>query len=242
MHGVNNYGIYYTYTCSDDNDEFVSINEYDTNGCDPCNCFEATIEVANVPNPNLFLIGGFYFGFEYAFDKDADGKIYLDDIQCLDLAFDAKQKDDGALWKKLDAKLPEKIAPHKYVAFIGFDSILFYVSDEMESILCLDLLITNKWYKSVKKWEDRRELYRVKVVITKNNDAHFMRYSDFENEQEAYHFKVSLWDLLPKELVMVYQNYYKILVYGYMRIYIDDIISIPNELKDIIAYYYPCFV
>ena len=45
---------------------------------------------------------------------------------------------------------------------------------------------------------------------------------------DPYHVKLSLWDLIPKELMIVYQNYYKILVNGYMRIYIDEIVSIPD--------------
>ena len=142
----------------------------------------------------------------------------------------------------LDVKLPFKLDASSYATFVAFGCVLFYLANLTHDIFCLDLLITNKWYTSDVQRGDFKFEWNSKIIKTRNNDIHLMQF-DLE-ESNSYHVKFSLYDVIPKELVVVYRNYYQTLVSGYVTENIESKynVSVPNELIDLIANLYPCFV
>ena len=51
------------------------------------------------------------------------------------------------------------------------------------------------------------------IVKTRDNYVHFMRF----NFNEPVHFKIALFDAIPKELLHVYQMHYELLIHGYIN-------------------------
>ena len=140
----------------------------------------------------------------------------------------------------MDVELPDAADPDLYAAVIGFGCVLFVFSVVNHDIYCLDLLVTNKWYKSDKKMFVFGASIGPGVVVDGNNDVHFIRYRGYD--ERSCHFKFSLYDVVPDELVMVYRNYYVLLVDGWIKKEVVEELKIPNELKHLIAYFYPCFI
>ena len=97
------------------------------------------MECININDCDKLLLLGGYYG-----DSDTDDYYY--DIQSCDITQQLETKQQG--WGKLDVKLPYAQDKYDYFVVVGFDTILFYFNRIKKDIFCLDLLITNKWYKS----------------------------------------------------------------------------------------------
>ena len=125
---------------------------------------------------------------------------------------------------------------------MGFGCILFCMHRDRVEILCLDLLVTNKWYLSDKFINSY--MFHLQAIVTKNNNVHFIGL-DLEDHAESIstHLVFSLYDIIPNELIEIYTEYYTLLVNGYVRKYINICDKdIPHSLKRLIACFYPCFV
>ena len=138
----------------------------------------------------------------------------------------------------MDIELPYDTATGGYAAFIGCGSSLFFFVHNHD-IYCLDLLITNKWYKSDKRFPQCFKRLDTYVITTKDNYAHFMRFNAFL--YNPYHFRISLYDVIPNELINIYHIYFEWLVYVYIKSEIENKyqMSIPNALKYLIYQFYP---
>eukprot|EP01084_Bolivina_argentea_P131706 232439_1 len=188
-----------------------------------------------VPYCRLLLIGG------EEIDDLEDVIIYHDEIQYFDLKTEKE-------WKIMEnVKIPFKCKAYDD-AWIGFECILFCAKTDRHNgavqFFCFDLLITNKWYKSEECLIDiagiKSQVYFEQCVIAKNNNVHLMRCG----QHFPYHLRFSLHDVIPLELMEIYQKYYKQLVNGYIKSYVEAkyYVSIPGSLKDLISYFYPCFI
>ena len=226
-------GKYYTYSKpsdieKDDTFKFDEINEFDTNERPGSWCYDHKIEHVNINDcDKLLLFGGYY--------SDSDSE-YFDDIQSYDITQDAETREQKS-WTKLDVKLPYKEDEDNYFAVIGFDTILFYFNKLERDIFCLDLLITNKWYKSHKQLPiDIANAKPRDIVNTKDNYAHVMG-----GRWKSIHVKFALYDVIPEELISIYQNNSEPLIMGYIKFWVEQNynILIPNALKYLICQFYP---
>eukprot|EP01084_Bolivina_argentea_P240191 403582_1 len=179
------------------------------------------------PYSKLLLIGGEYYNI-------GDGDNTSKNIWCLDMETVNMRP------KLLDVKLVEGMKYYRYIPIIGFGSILFiFRVGYDQDIMCLDTMISHKWYKSnVKMIKFSSFSFAVK---TANNNVHFLKCDDILHD--AYHFKISLYDVVPCELRKLYEIHYEQLVSGYIRLNIEELCAmlIPNSLKDLVAQYYSCF-
>ena len=203
------------------------INKFDTNEYSPKFCAEHSLQLANVNYDcdKLLLFGGYY--------SDGDDFECFDDIQSYDIDPESEEKEPKD-WKKLDVKLPYAKIETPYLAVVGFNTILFYFNKKEMDIFCLDLLITNKWYKSHKQFPKEIKSAGF-IVITKDNYAHVMGVG------RRIHAIFALYDVVPTELINIYQTNSESLIIGYIRLYIEQKyqVSIPNALKYLICQLYP---
>ena len=79
------------------------------------------------------------------------------------------------------------------------------------------------------------------VVKDNENNVHLLSFEEGNN----VHFKASLFDLVPMEIVKMNRDKYNVLVFGYLKEYerkVNKIIFIPVYLKKLIGQFYPVFV
>eukprot|EP01084_Bolivina_argentea_P111604 199078_1 len=105
-------------------------------------------------------------------------------------------------------------------------------------------MITKKWYVANKRMDEGvcNNGFGY-AMISKGNNVHLIKtgWTSVGWEQAAYHVKYSLYDLVPNDVVKIYQNYYTLLIYGYFKKYVKNV-SIPKDVKNLIALLYPCFI
>ena len=100
-------------------------------------------------------------------------------------------------------------------------------------------LIQNKWIESNCNLID--EYNKSKVCIINDND-NFIHLMNVKENNNKYHVKVSLYDLLPKEVIKAYRNYHDALVIGYIKENESNFdINIPFTLKKMILKHLPLF-
>ena len=139
---------------------------------------------------------------------------------------------DDYKWKLYEQELKD-ITSRIIDVILGFEWIIF-VFYEYE-IWCLDLMITQKWYKSSK------------VLIHKesmNMFGHGVKsdpYGDcvhFYEDMDYGHISISLFDVMPEKLTHVYRKWYDHLLSGYIRICEALLIcEVPSDIKRLILCY-----
>ena len=145
-------------------------------------------------------------------------------------------------WTKYPTKLPR--IPNGYRSFdvlLAWDQIIFWLDYEETpkwSISCLDLNHNSKWYKStvkIPKFE-----YQPCSVKDNDNNIHLIT---FQNKKNA-HYKGSLFNILPPEILELNKIQYNPLIIGYIKQFekTDRMTFIPIYLKQLIAKFYPIFI
>eukprot|EP01084_Bolivina_argentea_P163622 284619_1 len=147
------------------------------------------------------------------------------------------------LWKISDIKLPNCLPPTLcFVPIYAFDGVLCifnYTEYGGRQIWFLDI-VNNKWYKSKKTFPVKIALSSVKGVKTDTNDIHFFQCDTFFYE---YHFKISLYDVIPDALSNVYRKYYSILIDGFCRnAEMEYEYYVATEINFVILNYFPLFL
>ena len=136
----------------------------------------------------------------------------------------------------IELKMPHKIlyVNHYDVLFIGDILFVFYHGTKYNDIWCLDLL-NELWYKSKYIVPEVVHSYCYIMKIVNNAYVHIL---DFEN---GMHFKINFHDLLPIEFIKARREYYKSLVFAYIRQQVkrQSITNIPLVLKRLILNYFP---
>eukprot|EP01084_Bolivina_argentea_P089658 161733_1 len=167
-------------------------------------------------------------------DQFTSPTTYLDTIWYYDT-----NKDDQ--WLKCGVKLP--IVPQEeYKVVYAFGSIVFmlYFNDKERlnenNIFCLELN-TQKWYKSHLRIPVK--LCGGDVVKTDDNYIHIISYWGSSKS----HVRINLYDMIPPELFEFYAKYYANIIFGYVRINIENKFNchVSNDLKYLIAKYYDNF-
>ena len=169
-------------------------------------------------------------------------------ILCCDIDEKNKTVSD---WRKYDiGEIPEnKDRLFFSDSFIlGWDQVIFWFDDYCESIKdakiwCLDLEHNDKWYQSPHNFPDfeyKSDNIAPYVIKDDDNYAHLMSFWADDNR----HFKVSLWDLLPTEIIKMNRERFDALIIGYIKEFEkrNTMIFIPMYLKKIIVQFYPLFV
>ena len=145
-------------------------------------------------------------------------------------------------WKLHELKMPHCVDDDDYDILL-FDNLIFIFYFPLSwyfDIWCLDVIISNKLYKSVHEIDDYITGDGRNVYIMKGND-NFIHILDFCDKQNV---KICLYDLIPNDVVKLYSNYYKLLVIGYISEKENDntIPTIPYVVKKLIYKYFPLFI
>eukprot|EP01084_Bolivina_argentea_P298971 515323_1 len=135
------------------------------------------------------------------------------------------------LWKKLDIFWTTEIRTggNSFPMFnnvIGFDYIIFSLSGN-DGILCYDSWISNKWYKSPKYvcFDFCPSICgRGTSLVRNGNYVHLIQchngyYDGICNERDSAsrHLKISLCEMIPNELMLLYTKYFEICIFGYVK-------------------------
>ena len=125
-----------------------------------------------------------------------------------------------------------------YKKCFDFDQIIFYfdVQDDTHwDIWCLDLDHNDKWYKSQYSLPVRWGHMFVDI----NNDVHLMRC-----RSRICHWKASLFDLIPVEIMQLNRQKYDLLIIGFVKEFErkNEMTFIPMYLQKLIIVFYLIFV
>ena len=124
---------------------------------------------------------------------------------------------------------------------LGFDQIIFYFDGSHQTkkglynIWCLDLDHKDKWYKSQYtvpvRWSN--------IFKDVDNYVHLMAF-----RSNNYHWKASLFDLIPTEIVKLNGQKYDPLIVGFIKELErkKEMTFIPMYLKKLIVQFYPIFI
>eukprot|EP01084_Bolivina_argentea_P075126 136213_1 len=129
------------------------------------------------------------------------------------LSCDIQQNSDQTEyeWKMCKLKMPRAAEHCTYDTLLGFDNILFVFYFVEKDIYLLDLL-NNKWFKSKYSLPNFGGGNNTYIFVVQNNySAHFIYFYN------KIHYKVCLFDLIPKEIVISHRKYYNGLIMGYLR-------------------------
>eukprot|EP01084_Bolivina_argentea_P292657 503168_1 len=144
-------------------------------------------------------------------------------------------------WVKYNLTMPFEVHDVDYDILLGFENVLFvfyFDGKHNGAVYALDLFF-NKWYKSNHYLPHQQTCFQqCNMYVVKNKyDAHLL---DFD---QSKHFKVSLFDLMPTELVMVHRKYYNKLIMGYLRERENQslIPIMPHVLKVLILNFFQMF-
>ena len=147
------------------------------------------------------------------------------------------------VWRRYHLAKPDPKWFRMHRVLLGWDQIIFYVGIAVNSlngeILCLDLSHPDQWFTTNFKMEYK--YITGEYLIDQEYNLHLIGLYP----EEPYHFKVSLYDVLPDEIISINKQEYKLLIYGYVQNHQKEYklsINIPWYLKEIILKYYPIFV
>ena len=148
-------------------------------------------------------------------------------------------------WRKCRITL-ENYLPADSDAFepiLGYDQILllFTLETHRKSALCIDLKHpeTGQFVNGINK-----NITFQYVIKDNNNDIHLLQLNSNEhNDNPSYHYKISLFDLIPLEILKVNQRDFEPLVIGYCKECEknDKVAFVPLYLKRLIVKLYPIF-
>lgn len=169
-------------------------------------------------------------------------------------------------WRRCRTKYNENIADSGwgwFSVFLGWDQIIFWLEfdenaddsdddndndkdkdnkDLLFTVWCLDLLHDDQWYKSQLFY--RKDLpgdwNNPDTFTDDDNSLHFMSLK----EDNSYHYKMSLYSIIPKQIIDLNQNELKPLIRGFVKKFEknNEMIFIPLYLQDLIVQFYPVFI
>jgi len=130
-----------------------------------------------------------------------------------------------------------------YDVLLAFDHLLFtfyFKRSGCCNIWILDLL-KEQWFESNYQTPDYIGKDANTYVLQTEKEKQWCHIMDFRN---GHHLKVSLLDLIPKDLTKVYRQHYDPLVIGYIKQNENTnlIPTIPLVLKKLIGRYFPSFI
>ena len=144
-------------------------------------------------------------------------------------------------WRKSEIKLKSKPSLAFWCdVILGWNQILFIFDRHRSCIECIDLLHPDKGTFIDNEYAvdiiDGVEF----VAKDENNNAHLLRLSD----DKPFHFRIDLYELIPKDILEINVKDYNPLVVGYCKMCQknDKIPFIPLYLKKLILQFYPLFV
>eukprot|EP01084_Bolivina_argentea_P034332 63542_1 len=126
--------------------------------------------------------------------------------------------------------------------FYGYEEFDWGSTEIGGDIYCLDLFKT-KWYKLPyklpKNYDPGFEFDGSRVVKSRDNYAYFLNF-----RTQKFIGRISLYELIPKQLYESYKQYYELLIMGNLRELEKNkqYPHLPHVLKKWIVQYFPCFV
>ena len=128
-------------------------------------------------------------------------------------------------------------AGHYIIVFVTASNCIPNIGTSPPGIWCLDL-IQKKWIEISCSEIDEYNKYPVWIIKDKDNFIHFMNL----RRNEKYHVKISLYDIMPTEVIGPHREYNDSLVVGYVKENESKfILNVPFALKKLILYYLPLF-
>ena len=160
---------------------------------------------------------------------------------------DIRTDDEPSDWRPYPTKLPTTLGyPLFYKVILAWDQIIFLFDYFKSSnwtinnsvIWCLDLRHNGKWYQLNSKCPGG-EMYP-QIIKDDENNIHIMQFLKEHN----CHYKVSLFDLIPPEIVRLNRKRFDPLIIGFVKECEkrNKMIFIPMYLKRLIVQFYPIFV
>ena len=169
--------------------------------------------------------------------------------------------------KQLTMELPEMLSKGHEILFkmlpfemiLAFDQLIFHFSCppslqfrfkkkndkicDQCTIWCLDLDHNERWYRVRHGMPDFGDAYVTPYAIKDdNNYVHLINFG--ETERNNYHFRASLFDLIPAEIIKLNRERYDPLIVGFVKDFEKKhkIIFLPMYLKKLIVKFYPIFL
>ena len=168
------------------------------------------------------------------------GEISVSDVNTND-----KSMSDWKIYKK---HMPKKGADFFWAIFsklkmiLAFDQIIFYFVCNEWTIWCLDLDHDERWYQTTHGMPNfgyTKDSYAIK---DDDNNLHLINFG--ANKKNRYHFKASLFDLIPTEIVKLNRKRCELLIIGFVKEFErkHKPIFVPMYLKKLIVKVYPIFL
>ena len=222
-------------------DHYVISNDIDTE------------DFAKLVEPNIGI------GREHPLGDYVDTKLIYNDQTKMLMAFqegneillcDIHDKDQSEYnWRKSRITLKNGLPRegHHFEPILGWNQILFIFDLEQRIIECIDLNHPQNGQYVNHINEDTVFEF---VIKDKNNDIHLLQLNGNDRRDHAlihkksYHSKVSLFDLIPLEVLKMNQKDYNPLIIGYCKECERDkrLPFIPMYLKQLILKFYPIFI
>ena len=149
-------------------------------------------------------------------------------------------------WTQYETELPRK--PHLTTDsdfILGFDQIIFWFDYELEEVCCLDLDHNDKWHQchNILPYFENEYGYTaepIHIIQDKDNNVHLISFDKGSN----HHFRASLFDILPLEIIKSNKEMQDLMVFGFIRRLETEynLIYIPIYLKQLIVKFYSKFV
>ena len=168
-------------------------------------------------------------------------------------------------WRKYEMSLPREYEPESNPAnencefLLAFDQILFFCDyrrelndgndkdekTENSRIWCLDLKNNDKWYPSPQIIDTLKGVGELIgdgktpcMMRDDENNVHIMAFREGNN----FHYKTSLFEMLPNEIITMNRKECHPLVFGYIRNFEKkQEMILPSDLKRLILEFYPIF-
>ena len=130
----------------------------------------------------------------------------------------------------------------QFEIILGWNQILFVFNLQCQFVECIDLLHPHGGRFKCNMTEQFDFEW---IVHDEKNNLHLLQLNaPSDSEMESGHYKISLIDLLPLEILKINQPHHRPLIIGYCKNCEkeNEIQSIPNYLKHLILKYYPIFL
>eukprot|EP01084_Bolivina_argentea_P277891 474593_1 len=116
-------------------------------------------------------------------------------------------------WKLHELKMPHAVKVDYFDTLLAFDNIvfIFYFHNSYSDIWCVDLL--NNELVKTKYNVPKFTMCKWNIYVFKDSD----NYGRIVNFKSGEHYKISLFDLIPKEVIKSHRKHYEPLIIGYIK-------------------------
>ena len=201
-----------------------------------------------INKPNQFSKGNQYF---YRNSTDQLFKKRDKELMVCDVCANGKWMSDWKIYEKILPNFSRLGANFEMI--LAFDQVIFYFDYSRSwdhgqicnhwTIWCLDLDHKERWYQARHKMPDFGNVDIVPYAIKDDdNNVHLINFGKLEKNR--YHFRASLSNLVPAEIIELNRPRTELLIIGFVKEFEKrhKTVLVPMYLKKIIVKFYPIFV